>query len=61
MLIEIDGKQHQSFTFKGYQIDNNDLIKNELATQQGYILIRVTEKDNLTKTILEIVQRPSKA
>ena len=61
VLIEIDGKQHQSFTFKGYQIDNNDLIKNELATQQGYTLIRVTEKDNLTKTILEIVQRPSKA
>ena len=61
VLIEIDGKQHQSSTFKGYQIDNNDLIKNELAFQQGYTLIRVTERDNLTKTILEIVQRPSKA
>lgn len=47
--------------FKGYRIDNNDLIKNELASQKGYTLIRVTEKDNLTKTILEIVQRPSKA
>lgn len=60
-LIEIDGKQHVTSTFKGKPFKNNDQIKNELALKNGIEILRINEKQNLTKTILDFVQRPSKA
>lgn len=35
-LIEIDGKQHITSTFKGYPFKNNDEIKNALALKERY-------------------------
>lgn len=60
-LIEIDGKQHITSTFKGMPFKNNDEIKNKLANDLGFNLIRINVNDNLTKSILDLVQRPSKA
>lgn len=40
-LIEADGLQHKTGTIKGRKIKNNDDIKNKLAEENGYIVIRI--------------------
>ena len=55
VLIEFDGKQHISNTFKGKEFVNNDVIKNNLAVQNGYKLYRIKNTGNVLISILNIL------
>ena len=56
IIIEIDGKQHETELFNGVPCVNNDLLKDNLALKNGYKIYRISYKDNVLLSLLKILQ-----